>query len=89
MTDSNETLQSRFEECANNIKQTDKTIPDNDLLELYSYYKQATCGDCDTKKPSQLNFKAYKKWDAWDSLIGMEKDEAMELYIELADQYLS
>ena len=88
-TTSNSIIETTFNKCCDDIKKLEQSPSDNDLLELYSYYKQATVGDCDTKQPSAFNIKAKKKWDAWDSLLGMEKEEAMNNYIELANSLLS
>ena len=34
-------------------------------LEVYSLFKQATVGDCNTKKPGVLDQKGRAKWSAW------------------------
>lgn len=38
----------KFEEAAESVKNLKKRPTDNELLELYGYYKQATIGDCNT-----------------------------------------
>jgi diazepam-binding inhibitor (GABA receptor modulating acyl-CoA-binding protein) len=63
-----------------------KTTPDNnELLELYALYKQATCGDCDVEKPGSLNFKQKSKWNAWNSVKGLSSQKAKQLYIKLVE----
>ena len=63
-----------------------KSTPDNDdLLNLYKYYKQATSGDNNTEKPSFINFKANKKWEAWNSIKGMGKYDSEVAYIKLVN----
>lgn len=37
-----------FNKAAEDVKNLNSTPSDNDLLELYSLYKQATVGDCNT-----------------------------------------
>lgn len=37
-----------FEEAAEKVQNLNQTPSDNDLLELYGYYKQATVGDVNT-----------------------------------------
>jgi acyl-CoA-binding protein len=60
--------------------------PDNDtLLELYSFYKQATEGDAPDTKPSAFNFKERAKYDAWEARKGMDKRVAMQAYIKLVN----
>jgi acyl-CoA-binding protein len=50
----------------------------NDVkLELYGLFKQATCGDTSTPRPSRFNVQQRFKWDAWDSRGHMSKEKAM------------
>ena len=59
--------------------------PDNEtLLKLYSLYKQSTEGDVNTDPPSNpFDFVNKAKHEAWSSLKGKSKDEAMQEYIDL------
>lgn len=58
--------------------------PDNEtLLELYSFYKQATAGDVHGDKPSAFDFKARAKYDAWAAREGMTREAAMKAYVKL------
>jgi len=60
--------------------------PDNDtLLELYSFYKQATEGDVRGDKPGAFDFKARAKYDAWEARRGMSRDVAMKAYVRLVE----
>eukprot|EP00732_Lithocolla_globosa_P003989 Lithocolla_globosa_v1_NODE_3442_length_1667_cov_8.800868.p1 type:complete len:515 gc:universal NODE_3442_length_1667_cov_8.800868:1588-44(-) len=60
----------------------DKKLTDEESLKLYKYYKQATEGDCNTPKPTFLEFKAYERWEHWKRLTGMGKEEAELKYVE-------
>lgn len=62
----------------------------DEKLKFYSYYKQATEGDISTPQPWAVQFEARAKWDAWNSLKGISKEEAMQKYIDLvaAGEYL-
>ncbi|XP_033020468.1 acyl-CoA-binding protein-like [Lacerta agilis] len=51
------------------------------MLGIYSHYKQATVGDVHTDRPGMLDFKGKAKWDAWNSLKRMSKEDAMKAYI--------
>jgi acyl-CoA-binding protein len=53
-------------------------------LQFYSLFKQATRGPARKagKKPSRLRIVAYTKWNAWNSLGNMSKDQAMKKYIQ-------
>jgi len=58
--------------------------PDNDtLLELYAFYKQGTVGDVTGDKPGMFDFVGLSKYEAWERLRGMPKDEARRQYIDL------
>jgi acyl-CoA-binding protein len=63
-------------------------IPDNIKLDFYKFYKQATIGDCNTQRPTFLYFKECAKWDAWDSVKNMSKNDAMKNYIECYNKYI-
>ncbi|MRH93031.1 acyl-CoA-binding protein [Nocardia sp. SYP-A9097] len=54
----------------------------NDIqLSFYKYYKQATVGDCDTPRPGMTDIKGKAKWDAWNSITGMSKEDAEANYV--------
>lgn len=64
--------------------------PDNDaLLELYSYYKQATEGDVTGDRPGAFDFVARAKYDAWEARKGMSKEVAMRGYVKLVEHLRS
>eukprot|EP00005_Dracoamoeba_jomungandri_P001097 CAMPEP_0174257420 /NCGR_PEP_ID=MMETSP0439-20130205/6554_1 /TAXON_ID=0 /ORGANISM="Stereomyxa ramosa, Strain Chinc5" /LENGTH=96 /DNA_ID=CAMNT_0015340493 /DNA_START=41 /DNA_END=331 /DNA_ORIENTATION=+ len=59
----------------------------NDIkLLFYAYFKQATVGDVTGTQPWAINFEARAKWDAWDKIKGMSKEEAMQKYVALLDE---
>jgi len=79
-------LQARFEQAAKDALNL-PSRPDNDtLLKLYAYYKQATAGDVQGKRPGFTDFAGRAKYDAWKKLKGMSQDVAMEHYIELVEK---
>ncbi|XP_053426133.1 acyl-CoA-binding domain-containing protein 4 isoform X5 [Nycticebus coucang] len=51
------------------------------MLRFYSYYKQATVGPCLVPRPGFWDPIGRYKWDAWNSLGKMSKEEAMSAYI--------
>lgn len=58
-------------------------VPSTEMrLEFYKYYKQAKEGDNSKEQPGMIQVEARKKWDAWNSIKGMSKDEAEKKYIE-------
>lgn len=54
-----------------------------DLLELYALFKQATEGDVSGERPGGFDFKAIAKFNAWEEKKGVSKDAAMTSYISL------
>ena len=62
------------------------TLSDDDKLTLYSLFKQATVGDCDTAEPSFLDPVAKAKWTAWKERKGLPKDVAKKVYADVVKQ---
>ncbi|KAF9542869.1 Acyl-CoA-binding domain-containing protein 1 [Mortierella hygrophila] len=74
---------AEFDAAAAKIKEL-TTSPSNDnLLELYALFKQATVGDNNTERPGTFDFKGKAKWDAWTKKQGISKEEAEKEYIKL------
>ena len=65
------------------VKQLAKTPSNDELLELYSLYKQASVGDVQGSRPGMLDFKGRAKYDAWAARKGTSKDGAMSAYVAL------
>ena len=93
-----EDFQAAVDMVSNKIN---KTLSNEELLEVYALYKQASIGDCNTSRPGMMDFKvsltfwdlstelSYQgkaKWDAWNGKKGVGQDEAKQKYIELANQ---
>lgn len=80
-------LKEQFEKAAKDSKQL-PSKPDNEtLLKLYSLYKQGTEGDVNTDPPSNpFDFVNKAKYEAWTSLKGKTKDEAMQEYVALVEK---
>lgn len=77
-----EEMSLTFEEAAELVKTFAKRPADNDLLELYGLFKQATKGDNTTSAPWAVQFEAKAKWNAWESRKGMSQEEAKAKYVE-------
>ena len=78
-----------FEKAAEDIKKLTERPTNEELLDLYALYKQATVGDCNTERPGMLDLKGKAKWDKWNALKGMGKEEAQKKYVELANSLLA
>merc|ERR1739838_856038 len=79
-------LQENFDKAAEEVKKLTQKPTDDEMLEIYALFKQASAGDINTVKteadrPGMLDFKGKAKWDAWEKKKGMTKDAAMEAYI--------
>jgi acyl-CoA-binding protein len=77
-------IQELFEQAVSRSKSlTEK--PGNDvLLQLYSLYKQATEGDITIDPPANaFDFVGKAKYNAWESLKGKSKENAMQEYVDL------
>ena len=72
------------------LVQTLPSKPSDDVLCcLYGLYKQATCGNNTSEKPSFLYYKALAKWNAWESVKNKSIYEAEVGYILLVSDLLS
>ncbi|EST36429.1 acyl-CoA-binding protein [Streptomyces roseochromogenus] len=89
MSDATSTGNEEFVTLGEKIKQL-TSKPDNDtLLALYAHYKQATKGDNDTDAPGMFDLTGKAKWNAWNELRGMSKEQAQERYIQIAKATIS
>lgn len=82
-------LEKRFA-AAQKAAKSLRDRPDNDtLLELYSYFKQASDGDAAVERPGAFDFVARAKYDAWAARKGMKRDVAMRGYAKLVEHLQS
>ena len=80
------TLTESFDDAQKRVK-TLKEAPSNDeLLELYALFKQATVGDVSGSRPGMMDFKGRAKFDAWTKKKGTSKDGAMTAYVALVNR---
>lgn len=79
-------LADEFETAQDNVKKLRSKPSDDELLELYSLYKQATRGDVSGSRPSMFDFKGRAKYDAWSKRRGLDKDGAMRAYVALVSR---
>lgn len=82
------TDQAAFEQAQKDVKTLTRKPSDDDLLFLYSHFKQASEGDVSGKRPGMLNVVARAKYDAWAKLKGMSADEARTKYVEKVEALL-
>lgn len=77
-------LQEQFDQALTDSKNLPER-PDNlTLLKIYGLFKQ-TSGDATGEQPAMTDFVARAKWDAWNNLKGLSRDEAMQQYVDLVN----
>jgi diazepam-binding inhibitor (GABA receptor modulator, acyl-CoA-binding protein) len=74
-------LDDDFASAQTRVKALRQTPASEELLELYSLYKQATAGDVSGSRPGMLDFKGRAKYDAWAARRGVGKERAMQDYV--------
>jgi diazepam-binding inhibitor (GABA receptor modulating acyl-CoA-binding protein) len=79
-------LEEDFQSAQVRVKQLTQTPSPDQLLALYSLYKQATAGDVTGSRPGMLDFKGRAKYDAWSGRKGTSKNAAMQAYVELVQR---
>lgn len=77
-------LDEQFQKAKEKINSLPAQDNEN-LLKMYSLYKQATVGDVSGKKPGMFDLVGKAKYDAWEALKGMTQDQAKQSYIKLVD----
>jgi acyl-CoA-binding protein len=78
-------LKDRFSDAKARVEGLSARPSNDELLQLYGLYKQATEGDVAGSRPGLLDLKGRAKYDAWAKRKGTSKDEAMKAYVALVD----
>ena len=81
-------LDQNFEKAQQEVKTLTKRPSDQQFLDLYSLFKQATEGDNNSSKPGMFDIKGQFKWSAWKDKSGMSKEVAMQKYVDLVNTLL-
>ncbi|HEX8060111.1 MAG TPA: acyl-CoA-binding protein, partial [Cyclobacteriaceae bacterium] len=76
-------LADDFQSAVASSQSLTKRPSNEELLELYALYKQASDGDVTGDRPGGFDFKAIAKFDAWADKKGLGKEQAMQDYIKL------
>ncbi|WP_194724135.1 acyl-CoA-binding protein [Noviherbaspirillum malthae] len=76
-------LQHQFEQAVADSKNLPERPDNMTLLKLYGLYKQASAGDADGDRPGFTDMIGRAKYDAWDALKGVSKEDAMQQYVDL------
>jgi diazepam-binding inhibitor (GABA receptor modulating acyl-CoA-binding protein) len=78
-------LKAAFDKAMLDSKNLSERPGNATLLKIYALYKQGSSGDIAGKKPGFGDMVAGAKWDAWNSLKGTSKEDAMQQYIDLIE----
>ena len=75
------TLKKQFESAAADVKTLPRRPSNEQLLELYALFKQATAGDAAGPRPGLFDPTGRAKYDAWARKAGTTADAAMKAYV--------
>ena len=82
-------LDERFAKAQVDVKALTTRPNNDDLLELYAAYKQATAGEAaDAKKPGRFDLVGKAKYDAWTRMSGVSADDAKQRYVATVQRLL-
>jgi len=74
-------LKAAFEQAQKDVKTLTKRPSNEDMLALYSLFKQGSSGDVSGSRPGMMDLVGRAKYDAWAKLKGTTNDQAMQQYI--------
>ncbi len=80
------TSETEFHDAAERVQKLPQRPGNQDLLALYSLYKQATEGDVRGKRPGILDLRGRAKYDAWKAIRGKSAEDAMADYVALVER---
>ncbi|MGQ0698273.1 MAG: acyl-CoA-binding protein [Panacagrimonas sp.] len=81
-------IKTLFEQAQKDVKTLTKRPSNENLLALYSLFKQATDGDVKGSRPGMLDMVGRAKYDAWARLKGTSAAEAMQQYVSVVKTLL-
>lgn len=79
-------MEDQFQNAVSRSRELKSRPSNEDLLQLYALYKQATEGDVSGDRPGGFDFKAIAKYDAWAEVKGKSKEDAMREYVRLVER---
>lgn len=75
-----------FEDAKRRVEKLETRPSNEELLELYGLFKQATQGDVSGARPGMLDVRGRAKYDAWSRRKGLSREDAMKKYAALVDR---
>jgi diazepam-binding inhibitor (GABA receptor modulating acyl-CoA-binding protein) len=82
-------LDEDFAKAQVDIKTLTARPANDDLLELYAAFKQATAGEAaNARKPGRFDLVGKAKYDAWSKLAGVSANDAKQRYVATVKRLL-
>ena len=81
-----EGTKEKFASAKARVEKLAKRPSNDELLDLYGLYKQATEGDATGSRPGMLDLKGRAKFDAWSKRKGTSNEDAMKQYVALVEK---
>ncbi len=82
-------LDTRFQEAFEKASSMTEALPQDVMLRIYAYYKQATYGTIGHKQLNNNDLRNAFKTNAWMQISHITPDEAKERYIETINSLLN
>jgi acyl-CoA-binding protein len=79
-------LKTKFGAAAQEVQKLKSRPSNENLLQLYALYKQATEGDAKGSRPGLFDLTGRAKYDAWTGKKGLSGDKAMQAYVDLVEK---
>jgi len=76
------------QEVVNEFGKTGQKLTNEQALEIYACYKQATIGNVNIARPGMFDLTGKAKWDAWKSKEGASPEDARAAYVSTARSVL-
>lgn len=89
MIDPMSDLKARFQKASEEVKTLTYRPTNDELLELYALFKQATEGDVTGSRPGMFDLKGRAKFDSWTKKKGQSSEASMTSYVALVEKLLS
>jgi len=81
-------LDIQFEEAYEKASNMTDALPQDVMLRIYAYYKQATQGTIHADRMGSVDLRNAFKTNAWMQISHLSSDEAKRLYIETIDSLI-
>ena len=81
-------LDTRFREAYEKVSNMTRALPQDVMLKIYAYYKQATLGDANKSYYQSYDLRSAFKMNAWMQIRHLSADEAKQIYIDLINSLI-